>query len=167
MWCLFLWALTLFGTAFGADRIDVNTATAEQLDTLPGIGPAKAAAILAWRAEHGPFPSPEALEAVPGIGPATLANLLPLVTAGATSAPDAPVAAPAPAVAAPAAGAVNINAADVGALATLPGIGETKAAAIVEDRRANGPFGSCAELDRVPGIGPATIAALAGSCAVQ
>ncbi len=171
------YALWFFaGLAFGADKIDVNVATLEELDTLPGIGPTKAAAIIAWRSDHGPFPSPEALEAVPGIGPATIANLLPLVVAGA-NAGAAPgdsttplVAAEAPASPAPPAsntGLVNINAADAVSLTNLPGIGDTKAAAIIDDRRANGPYASCADLDRVPGIGPATIAGLAGACTTQ
>ena len=59
-----------------------NTATAEQLDTLPGIGPAKAAAIIAWREEHGPFSCPEDLIRVSGIGEATLAKLLDQITVG-------------------------------------------------------------------------------------
>ena len=63
-------------------QININTATAEQLDTLPGIGPAKAAAIIAWREEHGPFSCPEDLIRVSGIGEATLAKLLDQITVG-------------------------------------------------------------------------------------
>ncbi|SFH48301.1 ComEA family DNA-binding protein [Modicisalibacter xianhensis] len=55
---------------------------------------------------------------------------------------------------------VNINTADVETLSQLPGIGATKAQAIVEDRTANGPFASVEELDRVNGIGAATIEGL-------
>ncbi len=55
--------------------IDVNRAGAEELLLLPGIGPKKAEAILAYRNEHGPFTAPEDLLAVPGIGPATLEGL--------------------------------------------------------------------------------------------
>lgn len=61
--------------------IDLNTATAEQLDTLPGIGPATAAAIVDHRTEHGPFASVDDLEAVSGIGPVKLAAIRDLVTA--------------------------------------------------------------------------------------
>ena len=67
------------GTA-GSDPsgpIDVNTATAAQLDELPGIGPSLAAAIIAFRSEHGPFATLDALEQVPGIGPAKLSRLRP------------------------------------------------------------------------------------------
>ena len=52
---------------------------------------------------------------------------------------------------------VDINAADVDTLVALPGVGAVRAAAIVEDRTANGPFGSIDELARVHGIGPATV----------
>lgn len=62
--------------------VDINTANAEELDSLPGIGPAKARAILAYRSAHGQFGSVDELQEVKGIGPATLARLRPLVTIG-------------------------------------------------------------------------------------
>jgi competence protein ComEA len=60
--------------------VDLNTATAEELDALPGIGPATASAILEHRAGHGPFASVDGLLDVPGIGEAKLAQLRDLVT---------------------------------------------------------------------------------------
>lgn len=66
--------------AVAAGPIDVNRATAEQLDALPGVGPATAAAIVAERERNGPFGSVDDLERVPGIGPAKLAALRDLVT---------------------------------------------------------------------------------------
>lgn len=60
--------------------IDLNTATAEQLDSLPGVGPATADAIVQDRERHGPFASVADLERVPGIGPAKLAAMSDLVT---------------------------------------------------------------------------------------
>ena len=59
----------------GAGPIDVNTATAAELQALPGIGPSLAAAIVAHRTEHGPFGSLDELQEVPGIGPAKLSQL--------------------------------------------------------------------------------------------
>jgi competence protein ComEA len=59
-------------------RVDLNRATAEELATLPGIGPARAAAIIAAREEQ-PFDEPGDLRRVPGIGEATFQRLAPLV----------------------------------------------------------------------------------------
>ncbi len=55
--------------------VSLSSATAEQLDTLPGVGPVTAQKIIAYRQQHGPFTSVEALDAIPGIGPARIADL--------------------------------------------------------------------------------------------
>jgi competence protein ComEA len=55
----------------------LNTATAEELETLPGIGPQTAQAIVDFREQHGKFYKPDDLLQVPGIGPRKLAALLP------------------------------------------------------------------------------------------
>jgi competence protein ComEA len=60
--------------------VNLNTATAEQLDTLPGVGPVTAQKILDWRAAHGAFSSVDELLEVDGIGDKTLADLAPHVT---------------------------------------------------------------------------------------
>jgi competence protein ComEA len=60
--------------------VDLNTATLEQLDTLPGVGPVTGQAILDWRAANGAFTSVDELLEVDGIGDATLADLRDLVT---------------------------------------------------------------------------------------
>ena len=60
--------------------VDLNTATADQLDALPGVGPATAAAILAYRSEHGRFAAVDDLLEVRGIGDAKLEQLRPMVT---------------------------------------------------------------------------------------
>ena len=73
--------LTASGSAQkGSTPVNINTATAEELQTLPRIGPAMAQRIIAWREAHGGFRSVDELDAVPGIGPSMLENLRPLVT---------------------------------------------------------------------------------------
>jgi len=66
----------------GSAPLDLNRATVDQLEALPGIGAVKAAAILAERDSRGGFQSMEELEAVRGIGPALVAKLRPLVVVG-------------------------------------------------------------------------------------
>ncbi len=71
------------------EPVDLNLGDAAALETLPGIGPAKALRIIEWREAHGPFRSLADLDAVPGIGEKTIARLAPLVTwTGRRPAPD-------------------------------------------------------------------------------
>lgn len=60
-------------------RVSLNTATAEQFDTLPGVGPVLAARIVAWRTAHHRFTAVDELAEVPGIGTKVMADLKPLV----------------------------------------------------------------------------------------
>jgi len=62
---------------------------------------------------------------------------------------------------------VNINQADLNSLDQLPGIGPARAAAIIADREANGPYTQCSELQRIKGIGPKTVAGLESNCTTQ
>ncbi len=70
------------GGAFagGGAKPSLASATLEELDALPGVGPITAQKILDYRAEHGPFRSVDELDAVPGIGPARIEQLRDLVT---------------------------------------------------------------------------------------
>jgi competence protein ComEA len=67
-------------TGVAGAKINVNTATEPELETLPGVGPVLAQRIIDYRTDHGPFATVDALDDVSGIGPATLADLLDLVT---------------------------------------------------------------------------------------
>ncbi len=75
--------LALFAAVTFAQMVDINTATADQLEKgLKGIGPAKAAAIVKYRNENGPFAAVDDLVKVPGVGDKTLAGIKNSVTVG-------------------------------------------------------------------------------------
>ncbi len=71
-----LWAQRQLAAA----KVSLASATLEQLDALPGIGPVTAQKILDWRQSHGPLRSVDDLDAIPGIGPARVEQLRDLVT---------------------------------------------------------------------------------------
>jgi competence protein ComEA len=148
------------------ERIDPSTASEEELDRLPRVGPGQARKIVEWRQARGPFRTLADLDSVPGVGAALLAAVAPHVTLA--PAPPAPAprveTATAPSAAGPAAapaggeagGVVDINRASAEELQTLPGIGPALAARVVAWRAEHGPFRSAGELEKVPGIGAKT-----------
>jgi competence protein ComEA len=69
-----------FGVAFAADKININQADADELQTLSGVGPATANAIVAYREQNGDFTTVEQLSAVKGIGDKKVEKLADLVT---------------------------------------------------------------------------------------
>lgn len=69
-------------TPEGGSPININTAPVELLETLPGIGPTTAQAIVDYRLENGPFTSVDDLLKIPGIGPTTLEEIRGLVIVG-------------------------------------------------------------------------------------
>lgn len=72
----------LTGDRTGDARININTATAAELETLPRIGPATAQQIIAYREANGPFTTIDEIQNVPGIGPATFAQIKDAITVG-------------------------------------------------------------------------------------
>jgi competence ComEA-like helix-hairpin-helix protein len=174
-------ALALARPLTSGERIDVDRAGAAELARLPKVGLALAKVIVADRESKGPFGGLEGLDRVPGIGPGVLAAIGPHVVfgarAGGPSGPLAPLppglavnpsgglpANPgAPGPAHPSAGPparLNLNSASISELEALPGIGPARAAAILQEREARGPFASVEALSRVPGLGPAAVARL-------
>lgn len=78
------------GYADEVQQVNLNTATAEQFDSLPGVGPATAERILSYRDKNGPFKQIEDLMNVRGIGEKKFLKLRDRVTVGQTSASQTP-----------------------------------------------------------------------------
>ena len=77
---LLLLMMILVSTLFA--KIDINTADTRTLSTLPGIGPAKAQAIIEWREENGGFKHVRDMQNVPGIGPRTYEQIREQIAVG-------------------------------------------------------------------------------------
>ncbi|MGH7498168.1 MAG: ComEA family DNA-binding protein [Gemmatimonadales bacterium] len=150
-----------------AERIDADRATPLELARLPRVGLALAKAIVADREARGPFGGAEGLDRVPGIGQGLLAAIGPHLTF--SGVPRAAGLSPSgTALQGASAGAIlDLNSATAVELERLPGIGAAKARAIVADRERHGSFSRVADLDRIPGFGPAAVARLSGLVRVQ
>lgn len=167
------------------ETIDPNVAGDEELDRLPGVGPARALQIVRDREENGPFRTADDLARVSGIGPASVERLRPLLrldpagirTAEAgwsgrggrevstAMARGGRSVAPGPARSAAGVGnggaPIDINRASAAELQAIPGIGPVIAQRIVAYRGESGPFRQTDELMRVPGVGEKTFARIA------
>ena len=134
-------------------RLDINRATLEQLDQLPGIGPKKAQLIIEYREANKGFRAVEELFNISGIGERTYSGLKGYVCVGepqegqqkepqAVFIPDASLT------------RVNINTASSEELKSLDGIGDALAGRIMQYRQEHGPFRSPQDIMKVKGIGP-------------
>lgn len=65
-----------------SQRVNINTATADELDDLPGIGPTAAQSIIEYRQVNGPFQTIQDIQNVPGIGPSTFDRIKDYITVG-------------------------------------------------------------------------------------
>lgn len=145
---------------FQGGRIDLNTATQEELEMLPLVGPAKARAIIEERESGGLFRSVDEIVRVPGFGEKTRDRLAPFVV---VSLPEGFALAEEPdlsagsAVGVAAVQVVRVNHATATDYERLVGVGPVMAARLLEDRRLGGPFRSPEELMRVKGFGPKTL----------
>ena len=164
--------------------IDLNRATSEDLDAIPGVGPALAQRIVDYRKAHGPFKQVEALMAVSGVGPESLQKLKPYLGLGSPGAT-----APLDWKAAMTTGkslsgtnlesqegqlprsksnigpktpgrVINPNLASKADLETLPSIGPVLAQRIIDYRRSHGPYKTIGDLRKVSGIGQKKLAKL-------
>ncbi len=129
-------------------KLNINRATVDQLESLPGIGPARATAIIEYRESIGEFESVDKLTGISGIGPAILETLRESVTVGEGPEKETlPVKQPE---------TIQLNEATVRQLQELPGIGPVTARNIIDYRNNRGGFATVAEIKQVPGIGERT-----------
>ena len=156
--------------------IDINTATAAELQDFPGVGKSTAEKIIAYREANGPFASCDDLTKVKGIGDGKLKKIKPTCTAGeSTPNADTPSSnnsssdnnnsnpAVEPSTSAPD-GSIDINTATASQLQDFPGVGKSTAEKIITYREANGPFDSCDDLTKVKGIGDGKLKKIKPTC---
>jgi competence protein ComEA len=117
--------------------IDINRASLEELDSLPGISLTVAQEIIEYRKQKGPFRSTADLMDVSGVGDTKAESIQNLIIAASTH-------------------LININTASLEELDNLPGINPTTSQNIVDYREQNGPFLTIEDIINVSGIGPST-----------
>jgi len=146
-------------SATGADKlVDLNMAPAEELQTLPGIGPVLAQRIITDREANGPYKSPSDITRVFGFGDKKFQSIRAMITVshldgGIPRRKEIKK--------------INLNSATQVELETLPGIGPTKARRIIEYREKQGGFQRDDELMEVWGIGQKTYESMKNQITVR
>lgn len=159
------------GVAATTQIIDINTADAQTLQKLPGIGPSYAARIVTYRRQNGGFASKDDLLEIKGIGKARLEKINPLIKIGEDKADVTSMALdslPMPDEIAKSSPqekeesesrlVINVNTADRQTLQKLPGIGPAYAEHIVKYRQKHGSFTDKDQLLKIKGIGKKRLA---------
>lgn len=142
------------------ETLDPNRASALELDRLPGIGAAKAAAIVSDREARGPYETIQDLTRVPGLGPRTVERLQPFLSlpeAAKGRLPQRRRLGVMEKGGIRSRASIDVNRAGADQLTTLPGIGEVLARRVVAHRTSVGRFRSVEDLLQVPGIGPSKL----------
>ncbi|XP_029104393.1 endonuclease/exonuclease/phosphatase family domain-containing protein 1 [Scleropages formosus] len=124
------------------ERVNINTATEEELMTLPGVNRTVARNIVEYRARIGGFKKVEDVALVSGVGAAKLELIKLEICVSSSREHEQP----------PACAGVNVNTATVAQLLSVRGVTEKVARSIVEHRHAHGPFRSVEDLVRVDGV---------------
>lgn len=150
--------------------IDINTAGFDELQKLPGIGPAYARRIIQYRKKKGPFQTTSDILKIKGIGPGTLHKMEPFISLKSDyTKTDSLAEGPTQTQELEKAtrkknpvnrSLININTAGAQKLQTLPGIGAALSQRIIAFRQKNGPFKTKNALLKIKGIGKKTLAKL-------
>ena len=158
------------------EKVELNSATTDEIARLPRIGMSLAKRIVEDRSVRGAFRGLDDLDRVPGIGPALLAQLADRVSFGVNGAARSPPENSANTrtlgayEAGPGAspdGPLDLNSASLADLLALPGIGKARARAILAYRRSHGSFAVVSDLGRVPGFSQSIVARLAPHLTVR
>ena len=153
----FLLMIALALSSFAMAAVDLNTGTVAEFQTISGVGPAKAKAIVDYRQKNGDYKSISELKNVKGIGDKLYNKIKGEVEIGKTSTKSDKKAV---------VGVVNINTADEKELSSLPGVGAAKVKAIMKYRAAT-PFNSVDDLENVKGFSKDTVNRLRDMITVQ